>query len=83
MISVRSHRTTYLCLEDDSYTGLYTDLSRREQSTTHLTVLCSISFPYINYTQNCCKSHSDFTRLTLGFHHLSVSQATAAKWRLI
>jgi len=27
MISVRSYRTTYLCLEDDSYTGYYTDLS--------------------------------------------------------
>ena len=48
MISVRSSRTTYLCLKDDSYTGFYTDLSREEQSTTHLTVLCSISFPQIN-----------------------------------
>jgi hypothetical protein len=28
MISVRSHRTTYLCLKDDSYTGYYTVLNR-------------------------------------------------------
>jgi len=28
MISVRSRRTTYLCLDDDSYTGFYTGLNR-------------------------------------------------------
>jgi hypothetical protein len=46
MISVRTYRTTYLCLKDDSYTGYHTDLSCEEQSTTHLTVLCSISSPH-------------------------------------
>ena len=51
MISVRSYRTTYLCLKDDSYTGLYTDLSREAQSTTKLAVLCSISSPHYNDNQ--------------------------------
>lgn len=30
MISVRTYRTTYLCLEDDSYTSFYTDLSQED-----------------------------------------------------
>ena len=60
MISVRSSRTTYLCLKDDSYTGFYTDLSREEQSTTHLTVLCSISFPQINSNKVVKATHPFF-----------------------
>ena len=60
MISVRSYRTTHLCLEDDSYTGLYTDLSWEEQSTTHLTVLCSISSPNYNLNQVVKTAHQFF-----------------------
>jgi len=62
MISVRSYRTTYLCLKDDSYTGFYTNLSREEQSATHLTVLCSISYPQ-NYCNKMVKAAHHFSLL--------------------
>ena len=52
MISVRSRGTTHLCLEGDSYTGFYTVLNVEAESTTHLTVLCSISSFNQDYTKN-------------------------------
>ena len=60
MISVRSYRTTYLCLKDDSYTGFYTDLSWKEQSTTYLAVLCSVSSPQFNNNEVVKAAHHFF-----------------------
>ncbi len=50
MISLRSYRTTYL----------YTDLSRKEQSTTHLIVLCSVSSPQANNNKVVKTAHHFF-----------------------
>lgn len=75
MISVRSYRTTYLCLKDDSYTSYCTDLSQGKQSTTGPIVFHSIPSPQSN-NNRVAKSRATFSSLF-------VPPVVAAEWRLL
>jgi len=71
-ISVRSQRTTHLCLEGSPYTGFIRFWVKREQSTTRLTVLCSFLLKLILLQSRVVRA--------VCFHYIA---AFAARWRFL
>ena len=76
MISVRSKRSTYLCLSGRTCTVYHTDLNRESwQSSTRFPVLCRVSLLSQDYTKQ--------GRVAPLFSFLFVPPATAAEWSLL
>jgi len=74
MTSVRTRRTTYLCLKGDPYSGLYTDFVR-EANSTPPAGLCSVLPPSESVY------HVDADRASASrFHYYLCRQRSAAEW---